>query len=308
MEAQSQPPDRQPTLVNDSAALLSSTSGLPTNLPTANNSEQLTDAPYRYTQYEQPNSIIHTIMIPRSSTVEIGVSLVDEGLETVVQQAETLGAIAAINAGFFDPNNQQTTSFVTINGAIAADPRENARLVGNPNLEPYLDAILNRSEFRRMVCNGQPMFHIALHHEPLPDPTCILHDAVGAGPQLLPELQSVEEGFVDYGEDGQVIRDAIGSLSPNARSAIGMTEDGTVVFAMVAQRPELSEQTGLSLPDLADFLASIGVQSALNLDGGSSSSLYVDGTAYYGRFDSAGVPIERPVKSIVFVRETPSSF
>jgi len=260
-----------------------------------------------YARHERPSSIIHTVTISPSSSVEIGVAVADDGLATVEQQAESVEAIAAINAGFFDPNNQQTTSHVIIDGEHGADPRDNDRLISNPNLAPYLAAILNRSEFRRLICDGQVVFNIAFHQESLPNSTCVLQDAVGGGPQLLPVLRSVEEGFLAYGDDGQVIRDAIGSLSPNARSAIGITETGAIVFAMAAQHPEVGDGTGLSLPDLADFLASIGVQSALNLDGGSSSGLFVEGTVYYGRFDPEGTPIERPVQSIVFVRPRASS-
>ncbi|MEM7771775.1 MAG: phosphodiester glycosidase family protein, partial [Cyanobacteria bacterium P01_A01_bin.37] len=218
------------------------------------------------------------------------------------QHAQTSGAIAAINAGFFDPNNQRTTSYVTIDGAIVADPRDNSRLVSNPDLISYLDAILNRSEFRHMTCSGQPSFSIAFHRDDLPSPSCILHDAVGGGPRLLPDLQSVEEGFLAYGADGHVIRDAIGSLSPNARSAVGITETGEIVLAMAAQRPEVGDRTGMSLPELADFLSSLGVRDALNLDGGSSSALYVDGTMHYGRFDEERTPVQRPVKSVLLIR------
>lgn len=257
-----------------------------------------------YERYEQPRSIVHLVQIPDPSLVDIQVVLAD-GLETVAQQAQDAGAIAALNAGFFDPQNQQTTSYVTIGGAIAADPRDNARLINNPDLAPYLEAILNRSEFRRLACGDRPQFTIAYHiayHTDAPPSNCIIERAVGGGPRLLPSLQSVEEGFVAYGADGAVIRDAIGSLSPNARSAVGMTAAGEIVLVMVAQRPEVGDRTGMTLPELATFLESLGVRDALNLDGGSSSSLYVEGTTHYGRFDTEAQPVQRPIKSVIVVR------
>lgn len=273
----------------------------------------------RYERYEQPDSIVHVLQIPDLSAVELQVSLVDE-LATVEQHAKNAGAIAAINAGFFDPQNQQTTSYVTIDGVIAADPRENPRLINNPDLAIYMDAILNRSEFQQLTCAEGTIYSIAHHGDGrsgsamsdfpgvdpsqggTSDPSCTLYDAVGGGPRLLPRLQSVEEGFLAYDSDNRVIRDAIGSLSPNARSAVGITDAGAVVFVMVAQRPDVGDRTGMSLAELADFLETLGVRDALNLDGGSSSSLYVDGTLYYGRFDAEGNPIQRPVKSVLLVR------
>ena len=279
------------------------------------NSNQL----IQYERYEQPDSIVHVVQIPDPSSVELHVSLVD-GLATVEQHAQDMGAIAAINAGFFDPQNQQTTSYITIDGAIAADPRENSRLINNPDLAIYMDAILNRSEFRQLTCAAGTTYSIVHHgdgrsesamsdlqdvdpsQEGTSDPSCTLDDAVGGGPRLLPTLQSVEEGFLAYDSDDRVIRDAIGSLSPTARSAVGITDTGAVVFVMVAQRPDVGDRTGMSLAELADFLETLGVRDALNLDGGSSSSLYVDGTLHYGRFDAEGNPLQRPVKSVLLVR------
>jgi exopolysaccharide biosynthesis protein len=57
---------------------------------------------------------------------------------------------------------------------------------------------------------------------------------------------------------------------------VGITRDGSIVLVMVAQKPKNPTQSGMSLPlpALADFMKSLGAQKAMNLDGGSSSSLY----------------------------------
>lgn len=271
-------------------------------------SSRLADASIRYETRTLPRSIVHLVWIPASAQADIAVTL-SEDLATVEQQARASGAIAALNAGFFDPQNQQTTSYVVVDGELVADPRENQRLVGNPDLAPYMDAILNRSEFRQYRCVEGDRHHIrphirldiTAHRAPIPE-GCTVHHAVGAGPQLLPSLQSEDEGFVTYSPDGRVVRDAIGSLAPNARSAVGLTADGTLVLVMAAQRADVEGPTGLSLPELADVLASLGVERSLNLDGGSSASLYYDGTMQYGRLNSEGQPVERPVKSVILIR------
>ena len=71
---------------------------------------------------------------------------------------------------------------------------------------------------------------------------------------------------------------------------------------MAAQRPDAPSQSGVSLSELAEFMGTLGVDEALNLDGGSSSSLYYQGRTYYGRVDTEGSPIERPVKSVLLVQ------
>ena len=61
--------------------------------------------------------------------------------------------------------------------------------------------------------------------------------------------------------------------------------------------------SGMSLPAVADFLKSLGVQKAMNLDGRSSSSLYYNGKSFYGKVDLDGNFIKRPVKSVLLVQE-----
>ncbi len=166
--------------------------------------------------------------------------------------------------------------------------------MNNPNLKPYLGQIFNRTEFRRYQCGQTVKYDIALHNE-LPPAGCQLVNAIGAGPRLLPELTLVQEGFVDNAN----ARDALGSNQPNARTAVGITRDGSIILVMVAQKPSAPNNSGISLPALADFMKTLGAKKAMNLDGGSSSSLYYKGKTFYGKVDLEGNPIKRPVKSVL---------
>jgi exopolysaccharide biosynthesis protein len=125
-----------------------------------------------------------------------------------------------------------------------------------------------------------------------------LIDAIGAGPELLPKLDLVTEGFADIAHT----RDALGSNELNARTAIGIKPDGAIVLVMVAEKPADSSDSGMSLPTLADLMKTLGVEKAMNLDGGSSSSLYYKGKAFYAKVDASGNPVKRPVKSVLLVK------
>ncbi len=252
-----------------------------------------------YDTYSYANSTIHVLRIPAQGPYQV-IPELSPHLETVEEFAQRTGAIAVLNAGFFDPQNTKTTSYVLIQGELAADPRLNEGLMGNPNLTPYLSQILNRSEFRRYDCQGQIRYDIVFHSAPTPL-DCERLDAIGAGPQLLPAMTAVEEGFIDYAE-GRVIRDALGSQRPNARTAIGLTPTGDIVWVMAAQKPDAPTQSGVSFEELANFLNELGVEKAMNLDGGSSSSLYYNGAAYYGRVDREGNLIHRPIKSVLLIQ------
>lgn len=247
----------------------------------------------QYKTYTQKTSIIHTLQIPTSHfSITPAVSPNLDTLENFVQKHHALGAI---NGGFFDPKNSKSTSHIIVQAQQIADPRQNDRLINNPDLAPYLPKILNRSEFRRYRCGNIWRYDITPHTAATPN-NCQLVDALGAGPNLLP-LNLVEEGFLAVA-NGQT-RDALGSTQANARSAVAI-KDNYIIFVMVAQTQ--TPGSGISLPALADFLKTLGAQKALNLDGGSSSALYYNGKTIAGKLDDQGKPSQRPVKSVLLIQ------
>ena len=254
-----------------------------------------------YNIEERSQHTIHTVTIPHNNNYSV-VPTVSGELKSIKDFAEQDrdNVVAAINGGYFDPINQKTTSFIIQQSKIVADPRFNERLVDNPDLKQYLGKIFNRAEFRRYSCGEEAQYDIQPHSAPIPS-NCTLKGSLGGGPGLLPKDTSVAEAFTAY-QDGEKIRDAIGSDSLNARSAVGITDSGDVILAMVAQKADQPLNSGISLPELADFLSSIGATKAMNLDGGSSASLYYDGQAIYGRVDKEGNEIQRPIKSILLVK------
>ncbi len=250
-----------------------------------------------YQVKDLPTYTLHTVIIPVDQfQVVPAISAATASLETFVQQHR---ALAALNGGFFDPQNQLSTSYVTIQGKQVADPTQNARLMQNPDLADYLDKILDRTELRRYQCGPATEYDIVRHNEAVPA-NCELLDALGAGPSLLPELTLEPEGFTATA-NGTVIRDALGSNQPNARTAIGLLENGNLIWVMVAQKPEVTG-SGITLAALADYLKQQGAVKAMNLDGGSSSALFVEGTTIYGKRDAEGQPVMRPVKSVLLVQ------
>jgi hypothetical protein len=207
-------------------------------------------------------------------------------------------SIVAINAGFFDPANQQTISHVTIANQSVAHPKSNDRLTQNPKLKPYLPQIFNRSEFRRYQCGESLRYAITAHDTAIPK-DCKLVDAIGGGPQLLPKLTAVEEAFFDP----KTGRDAIGYAQPNARSAIGITAEGDILIIMVEQT---QASGGVGLQQLAEIIKAEGAVQALNLDGGTSSAVWYEGRLVLGKRDDNGKPIARPVKSVIVVKRRSS--
>ncbi|MEM9510487.1 MAG: phosphodiester glycosidase family protein [Cyanobacteria bacterium P01_E01_bin.35] len=250
-----------------------------------------------YQAIERSQYTVHIVTIPRVSNYVISPQITGE-LQNIAQFAQK-PLVAAINGGYFDPVNQKTTSFMVQQSQIIADPRFNERLVDNPDLKPYLRKIFNRAEFRRYNCDSKTQYDIQPHFAPIPS-NCTLIESLAGGPGLLPNDNSLAEGFIAY-QNGKKIRDAIGSDSRNARSAVAITDHQDVILVMVSQQPEKPLNSGISLTELAEVLANLGAVKAMNLDGGSSASLYYDGQAIYGRVDKEGNEIQRPVKTILSV-------
>jgi len=278
----------------------------PSSPPPLSGTPQAQSTPLPAIQYRTnklDRSVVHVLTIPTAylqrQPVVPAIATPAATLDTFAQQQ---GAVAVINAGFFDPETGKTASYVVVNGKQVADPRQNDRLMQNPDLAPYLDKILNRSELRHYRCGTQTVYAIARHRDPVAA-NCQLVDALGAGPRLLPTIAAEPEGFLATAQ-GAVIRDPLGIDRRNARTAVGLTADGTMIWVMVAQMPTHPNDSGMTLPELAAYLRSLGAVEALNLDGGSSSSLYYQGKMVYGRVDESGQPAGRSVMSVLLLKST----
>lgn len=269
----------------------------PASKPKSNPISAQAPAVADYKVVDRPDSVVHVLTVPTGSRYVVR-PFVSDSLATVAQVAAKTKAIAVLNAGFFDPANQKTTSYIVVNGRAVANPNDNERLVNNPKLAPYLNAILNRSEFRIYDCGKTVRYDIVLHQTSMLA-GCQLAQSMGGGPQLLPVDTSVQEGFTDT-QNGKLVRDAIGSVQANARTAIGIKEDGSLIWLMVAQK---TSQSGMTLAEVAHFLRGLGAVKALNLDGGTSSSLYYKGKVFYGKRDDSSQEIPRRVKSSLLLSE-----
>jgi hypothetical protein len=263
-------------------------------------------------QKQFPQGRIYVFQVPAQSEYKV-LPAVSKTLATVksqIWQTATIGAggkkpVFIINGGFFDPSNSLTTSFIFQGGLLTADPRINPNLVNNDKLLSYLPKIFNRPEFRLYLCQKpsgsfQTRYDIAPRNAPVPQ-DCLLQSALGAGPTLLPKVEDLSEGFVDYNAAGKLIRDPVGTCSLNARSAVGITEKGDVLLLMAAQNASKPNGSGFNMTDLANLLKARGAVKAMALDGGSSSGFWHKGQAVFGKFENNSAPVIRPVKSVLMV-------
>ena len=190
--------------------------------------------------------------------------VVDE-LKTNEDVYKETGAKLVVNAGFFDPKNKKTVSYVVINGEIVLNPNDNESLMNNITLHPYLDNILNRSEFRILEDEeGKIVYDIAPHNQEIAEGLKLKHSIQG-GPMLLPELRLEEEFFI-LKRDGKIVSESASALHKYPRTAIGISENKVYLFVVTKESP-------MSLEDVRNLAIKWGMQKAMGFDGGGSTSL-----------------------------------
>ena len=179
-------------------------------------------------------------------------------------------SLFTINAGFFDPNNKKSISYVVNDYQTIEDPLFNEGLTQNPVLRRNLKKILNRTELRILDCDSKLKYEIASHNAKV-DFLCSVKGSVQGGPQLLPNLRLEEEFFIVKDNEGNIIRESASVMHKTARTLVGIksTPNGGQelhVFVVTNEHP-------MDIYEARDLCASYGLDSAMAFDGGSSTSM-----------------------------------
>jgi hypothetical protein len=267
------------------------------------------------------------------------------GTASLFQTAQGAGAIAAINGGFFNRNNQLPLGAVRLNGAWASGPilsrgaigwnteksLQVGRLVWQDTIvtasgQRYLLTTLNSGYVQAGIARytsawGDRYTTLADNETVLtvqnnqiisqqPVPTAGTPVAIPAGGYLLvvrsqasalpnfpvgstvqltntvtpPEfadLANIVGGGPLLIQNGQIVLDAKSERFSDAfiqeraaRSAIAQTTDGRILMVTVHDR---INGIGPTLTEMAQLIQQLGAVNGLNLDGGSSTTLYLGG-------------------------------
>jgi exopolysaccharide biosynthesis protein len=116
--------------------------------------------------------------------------------------------------------------------------------------------------------------------------------AVGGGPVL------VKDGtiFISNNEEKKFAGKAIADHHP--RTAMGYTKDGNLILLAVQGRMK-NIAVGTTLTETAQIFMDLGAVEAINLDGGGSSCLLINGKETIKPSDPTG---QRPVPAVFFVK------
>ena len=187
---------------------------------------------------------------------------------TTSEIAESVNAILAINGDFY---GAQEKGYVIRNGTLYRD----TAIDNQEDLVIYKDGsfgIINESEVtaQELIQNGAVQ-------------------TLSFGPAL------IQNGSIAVTSDEEVGK----AMASNPRTAIGIIDENHYVFVVSDGRTDESE--GLSLSQLAQFMQSLGVETAYNLDGGGSSTMYFNGSVVNNPTTGGNTTKERSVSDIVYI-------
>lgn len=185
-------------------------------------------------------------------------------LQTNKEVHKASGATLTINAGYFDPKNEKTISYVVINRQTYEDPIMNENLLSNPFLRRNLAAILNRTEFRIVDCDNKYKYEMVPHNTPV-DFGCGIVQAIQGGPLILPDLRLEEELFVVKDGD-KIVRESCSVLHKTARTILGL-KDGELHILII------TDENPMDMYEVQAFCKKLGFDRAMAFDGGSSTSM-----------------------------------
>lgn len=174
------------------------------------------------------------------------------------------GALLTFNAGFFDPENAKSISYVTMDRQTVEDPIFNENLLANPVLRKNLSKILNRTEFRIVECDNKYKYEIVPHNTPVGF-SCTVVEAVQGGPMILPDLRLEDEFFIVKDGD-KVVRESCSVLHKVARTVLGIKDGDLHVLIITDEHP-------MDMYEVQALCKKLGFERAMGLDGGSSTSM-----------------------------------
>jgi len=199
------------------------------------------------------------------------------------EMAQKQEAVAAVNGSFFDMEKHFPVCYLRIGGV---DLGENTPGKDTLNRKYYQYGTFCIDSDSVFILKTGPSRH---WEEALPYP-----DIMTAGPLLIwhDTLQTMRD-------------DRTFVTNRHNRAAVGIRPDGTVLLLVADGR--FKEAEGLTLTELQQILRWLGCRDALNLDGGGSTTMFMDYGTHHGvincpsdngRFDHDG---ERGVSNAILI-------
>ncbi len=224
--------------------------------------------------YRQYDTNIYVADVVLESAGSLKTALADSSYGRNIKEAtsvtaQNVNAVLAVNGDFY---GARSSGYVIRNGVLYRSSSAG---------EEQEDLVISAAGDFSIIKEGQTSAQALLDGG--------AQQVLSFGPGL------IENGAVTVSESDEVGR----SKASNPRTALGQIDSLHYVFVVSDGRT--NESTGLSLYQLAEFMQSLGVQTAYNLDGGGSSTMYYNGSVINNPTTDGSTIKERSVSDIVYI-------
>ncbi len=219
-------------------------------------------------------------LVIRKSRAGMAIAAEPEKLKTVSEFAARYNAVAAINGNFFDMKNGGAVDFTKVSGEVINVSRKEKDQ--KPAFHQKAAIVINNGRLAIRKWDGQENWE-----ERLREPEVMLN-----GPLLL------------YDRKIELLDSVSFNTTRHPRTCVGITKRGKVIMLVVDGRSENS--AGMNLFELTHIMRWLGCVSAINFDGGGSSTLWVRdaGVVNYPtdnrKWDHEG---ERKVANVLYLKK-----
>lgn len=183
--------------------------------------------------------------------------------------ADSVGAILAINGDFY---GARSSGYVIRNGVLYRDTSSSSS---------QEDLVISKDGSFSIITEGSVSTGTLLSNG--------AQQVLSFGPAL------IENGEISVSENQEVGQ----AMTSNPRTAI--CEIGPLHYLLVVADGRTSASEGLSLYQMAQYLQTLGVSTAYNLDGGGSSTMVFNGTVINNPTTNGNKISERSVSDIVYI-------
>jgi exopolysaccharide biosynthesis protein len=213
---------------------------------------------------------------------EISLSYNPEKNIPVSAQAEAVGARAAVNAGFFNIKNGGSVSYIKLKGLVV-DTDTAKKWIRNSNLNGSVMIDKDGHVFIEPVRTNN---WYDSHHE--------YQDVLVTGPLLIAKKKEAQLPSTPL------------VINKHPRTSIGKKGKHKILLLTLDGRT--NEARGMTLGELTDLMLSLHCKDAVNLDGGGSTTMWINGKPFNGvvnmpcdnkKFDHEG---EREVSDILIIK------
>lgn len=206
--------------------------------------------------------------------------------------------VVVVNGAFFSPDNRNLNVVIKDEKVISFSPRRNRKSAADSTLQiPVYSSAIGISKKRKadvawLMADSSWNYVMAIQHHADQFQKWIMETAIGGGPVLVQDGKIAITNNEELKFAGKAVNDK------HPRTAMGYTSDGKLII-LVVQGRQMGIAEGVSLIQLAGILSALGCIEALNLDGGGSSCMLVNGKETIRPSD---LPGQRPVPAVFMIQ------